>query len=188
MRVEFTRFVPGLPFPMNLPGKAAMPYTDSSSADSRAHDAAILALTLYAEAGDRPLRAIEALAALVMNRHRSGQGHWGQGITGICRAPFQFPCWNTRHPHHARLRAAAPGGVAAHSAQMELCHRVALRALAGALPDPTGGATHMHADDSQPSWSIGRTPVAEIGGLLFYRPEPAEARVRPRGPALALAV
>ena len=30
--------------------------------------------------------------------------------------------------------------------------------------------------------------MAEIGGLLFYRPEPAEARVRPRGPALALAV
>lgn len=173
---------------MNPPGKAAMTATDSSSADSRAHDAAILALTLYAEAGGRPLRAIEALAALVMNRHRSGQGHWGQGITGICRAPFQFPCWNSRHPQHARLRAAAPGGEAARSAQMELCRRVALRALAGALPDPTGGATHMHADDSQPSWSIGRTPVAEIGGLLFYRPEPAAVRQRVDRPALALAV
>ena len=165
-----------------------MTATDISSADSRAHDAAILALTLYAEVGDRPLRAIEALAALVMNRHRSGQRHWGQGITGICRAPFQFPCWNSRHPHHARLRAAAPGGEAARSAQMELCRRVALRALAGALPDPTGGATHMHADDSQPSWSIGHAPVAEIGGLLFYRLEPAAARQRVDRPALALAV
>ncbi|WP_253187729.1 hypothetical protein [Roseomonas sp. TAS13] len=96
-----------------------MPSTDSSSADSRAHDAAILALTLYSEAGDRPLRAIEALAALVMNRHRSGQGHWGQGITGICRAPFQFPCWNTRHPHHARLRAAAPGPAMSAAAAFE---------------------------------------------------------------------
>jgi spore germination cell wall hydrolase CwlJ-like protein len=46
----------------------------------------------------------------------------------------------------------------------------------------------MHADDSQPSWSIGRTPVAEIGGLLFYRPEPVTARARPGRPALALAV
>lgn len=173
---------------MNPPGKSVMTATDRSPADSRAHDAAILALTLYAEAGDRPLRAIEALAALVMNRHRSGQGHWGQGITGICRAPFQFPCWNSRHPHHARLRAAAPGGEAARSAQMELCRRVALRALAGALPDPTGGATHMHADDSQPSWSIGRTPVAEIGGLIFYRPDPTAARQRVDRPALALAV
>lgn len=171
---------------MNPPGKSAMTSPDSASADSRAHDAAILALTLYAEAGDRPLRAIEALAALVMNRHRSGQSHWGHGITGICRAPFQFPCWNTRHPNHARLRTAAPGGEAAHSAQMELCRRVALRALSGALPDPTGGATHMHADDSQPSWSIGRTPVAEIGGLLFYRPEPATARRQPAPLALAV--
>ena len=73
MRVEFTRFVPGPPFPMNLPGKAAMPSTDSSSADSRAHDAAILALTLYAEAGDRPLRAIEALAALVADKFGEGE-------------------------------------------------------------------------------------------------------------------
>ena len=54
--------------------------------------AEILALTLWGEAAGRPVRAIEALAALVMNRVRAGLPHWGQGVAGVCRAPFQFPC------------------------------------------------------------------------------------------------
>ena len=54
--------------------------------------AEILALTLWGEAAGRPVRAIEALAALVMNRVRAGVPHWGQGVAGVCRAPFQFPC------------------------------------------------------------------------------------------------
>ena len=36
----------------------------------RAIDIEILAMTVWAEAADKPVRAIEALAALVMNRLR----------------------------------------------------------------------------------------------------------------------
>ena len=125
-----------------------------------------LALTLWGEAAGRPVRAIEALAALVMNRARAGVPHWGRGVAEICRAPFQFPCWNRNHPRHALLR-----GVAAGDGALAICRRVAARAVAGALPDPTGGATHFHDAAVLPGWAIGRAASAEIGGFCFYRAE-----------------
>ncbi|WP_198369681.1 cell wall hydrolase [Roseomonas rosulenta] len=125
-----------------------------------------LALTLWGEAAERPVRAIEALAALVMNRERVGVPHWGNGVVGVCRAPFQFPCWNRNHPRHARLRDIPVGDAA-----LAICRRIAARALAGALPDPTGGATHFHDALALPGWALGRPAAAEIGRLCFYRAE-----------------
>ena len=126
----------------------------------------ILALTLWGEAADRPVRAIEALAALVMNRVGAGLPQWGHGVAGVSRAPFQFPCWNRNHPRHARLRDIPAGDAA-----LAICRRIATRALAGTLPDPTGGATHFHDALALPGWALGRPAVAEIGGLCFYRPQ-----------------
>ncbi|MBR0670389.1 cell wall hydrolase [Neoroseomonas soli] len=133
--------------------------------------AEILALTLWGEAADRPVRAIEALAALVMNRARraaesGGPAHWGSGVAGVCRAPFQFPCWNRNHPRHTALREVTPGDAA-----LAICRRIAARALTGALPDPTGGATHVHDATVLPGWALGRPAAAEIGGFCFYRAE-----------------
>jgi spore germination cell wall hydrolase CwlJ-like protein len=54
---------------------------------------------------------------------------------------------------------------------LAVCRRIARRAAAGALPDPTGGATHWHDAGALPGWALGRVPTAEIGGLVFYRPE-----------------
>ena len=132
--------------------------------------AEILALTLWGEAADRPVRAIEALAALVMNRARRSAepalAHWGSGVAAVCRAPFQFPCWNRNNPRHARLRDVPPGDGA-----LAICRGVAARAIGGALPDPTGGATHFHDAAALPGWALGRPAAAEIGGLCFYRAE-----------------
>ena len=130
--------------------------------------AEVLALTLWGEAADRPVRTLEAVAAVVMTRVRlaaapAGPVHLGQGVAAVCRAPFQFACW---HPGHPRQRALAelPAG-----ADLGPCRRVAARALSGALPDPTGGATHYHAAERLPRWALGRVPSVEIGGLVFYR-------------------
>ena len=75
----------------------------------RAIDIEILAMTLWAEAADKPVRAIEALAALVMNRLKAGRDPDARHIAAICRAPFLFSCWNRRDPRHAALRAIPPG-------------------------------------------------------------------------------
>jgi spore germination cell wall hydrolase CwlJ-like protein len=128
----------------------------------------VLALTLWGEADGRPVRAMEAVASVVMTRVRlaatpGGPTHLGQGVVAVCRAPFQFGCW---HPGHPRRRAIAelPEG-----AELGACRRVAARALAGVLADPTGGATHYHADEALPRWALGRMATAEFGGLVFYR-------------------
>jgi spore germination cell wall hydrolase CwlJ-like protein len=128
----------------------------------------VLALTLWGEADGRPVRAMEAVASVVMTRLRlatmpGGPAHLGRGVVAVCRAPFQFACW---HPGHARRRAIAE---LAEGTDLGACRRVAARAVAGALPDPTGGATHYHSDDVLPRWALGRVPTAELGGLVFYR-------------------
>ncbi len=48
------------------------------------------------------------------------------------------------------------------------CLRIARRALAGTLKDPTGGATHYHAGGMTPPWAKDRKPSAEIGRHRFY--------------------
>lgn len=141
------------------------------SSFSKRGDAAehILALTLWGEAAGRPVRAIEGVAAVVITRARlaarpDGPRHLGQGIAGICRSPFQFACWHPRHPRHAALAALPPGDAA-----FAICRRIAARAIAGLLPDPTEAATHYHALDHLPRWAVGRVATAELGGLAFYR-------------------
>lgn len=50
-----------------------------------------------------------------------------------------------------------------------MCLRVARRAIAGALTDPTGGATSCHPVEHTPRWAQDRAPIACIGRFLFYR-------------------
>jgi len=166
-----------------------------------------LSRTLYAEAGTRPLRAIEALAALVLNRARAAlprpprrpgaapfapggharlpdPGPWA--VAEACRDPFLFPSYNPRHPAHARLTAPPPGEPAGDAA-LAMCRRVAARALAGALADPTGGATHWHGPDRLPAWAVAREAEAEIGGLVFYRLDAVDRPASPARPVLVAA-
>ena len=171
----------------------------------KAADAAVevLARTLYAEAGTRPVRAIEALAALAANRARAalprpprvaGAAPFAPGgharlpeprpreLAAACRDPFLFPTCNPRHPGHALLVTPPPADPA-----LSVCRRIAARALSGALVDPTGGATHWHPADRLPAWAVAREALAEIGGLVFYRLETGQAPARPAAPALVAA-
>ena len=140
-------------------------------------------ITLRAEAGERPIQAIEALAALVVNRARLATrdetarlrfapgakaemtAAWPLLLGRVCRAPFLFACWNPRGPRHAAL-----GEAPECDPILATCRRIARRAASGTLPDATVGATHSHAAASLPGWALGRIPAAEIGGLVFYRP------------------
>lgn len=122
----------------------------------------ILARTLWGEARGESVRGIEAVAAVVINRARRG-GWWGRSVEGVCRKPMQFSCWNPDDPNRAKLEA-----VDESDRMFRICLRIARRALAGSVDDPTRGATHYHVRGLLPAWSRGREPSAEIGNHLFY--------------------
>mgnify|MGYP002780522019 CR=1 FL=1 len=154
---------------------------------SAAGAVALLAASLHAEAGTRPVRAIEALAAVVANRARDagrdaaarlrftpalragGMPSWPMLVAAACRAPFVFA------GHCAARYATTSGAAAEHDPAHAACRRIAARALAGTLGDPTGGATHWHVAEALPAWAVGQVALAEIGGLVFYRPRATAA-------------
>jgi N-acetylmuramoyl-L-alanine amidase len=128
----------------------------------------ILARTLWGEARGEPVRGKEAVACVVMNRVRTAQARggrywWGADPIAVCTKPWQFSCWNPADPNRAKLEA-----VTMEDRTFRMCVRIARRALAGVVDDPTGGATHYHTRDVAPPWSRGRSPTAEIGGHVFY--------------------
>ncbi len=135
----------------------------------------ILARTLHAEAAGCALRGVEALAALIIRRARMAMAcevastRFAHGavavgeaamVVAVCQAPFQFGCWR---------QGGAAWEAAPDSDALAMCRRVAIRALAGSLPDLAPGATHWHALHAMPAWALGRMPVAETGGLALYR-------------------
>ncbi len=81
----------------------------------------------------------------------------------VCLRPWQFSCWNEGDPNRAVIE-----NVDASNRNFASCLRIARRAVAGALEDPTMGATHYHARGSFPPWARGRKTSAEIGNHLFY--------------------
>lgn len=137
-----------------------------SCADTEAVDT--LARTLWGEARGEPVRGKEAVAAVILNRvarsmTRPNGYWWGGTVVEVCHKPWQFSCWNTGDPNRAKLLAVTP-----RDAAFAACLRIARRALAGHLPDPTGGATHYHARGIHPPWAWRHIPCAEIGHHLFY--------------------
>lgn len=156
------------PRPPPLPAPAA----------PRAHDAVIdtLARTLWAVARDQPVRVIEAVAAMVINQvpqarcdaeggRRAG---WGDAVIAVCRETDLLASRDgADHPDPANRPAIRTGDPV-----FSTCLRIARRAAAGVLADPTGGATRFHRNDSAPSWAIGHAPCVEIGTLVFYEPAP----------------
>ncbi|MGE5515311.1 MAG: cell wall hydrolase [Bacteroidota bacterium] len=128
----------------------------------RGSPADILARTLWGEARGETVRGIEAVSAVVMNRVRRG-GWWGNTVETVCLKPLQFSCWNPSDPNRVKLER-----VDEDDRQFRVCLRIARRAIAGSVDDPTNGATHYHVRGLLPAWSRDRTPSAEIGNHLFY--------------------
>lgn len=127
----------------------------------------VLARTVYGEARGEPVRGKEAVAAVVLNRvaraAARGGYWWGHSVVSVCLKPWQFSCWNPGDPNRDKLLAVTAG-----DRGYAVCLRVARRAVAGALRDPTGGATHYHVLDLEPPWAWRHVPCAQIGNHLFY--------------------
>jgi len=137
-------------------------------------DVDTLARTLWGEARGEPRDGKIAIAWVILNRYWQ-EFHGAQTITEVCRAPWQFSCWNADDPNHAQLllaNDATPG----FQECMQIANLVARPDSNQAQPpDPTNGATHYHtigrpswAKTWPPSWVLDHAPSARIGQHLFY--------------------
>lgn len=147
--------------------ETAEPRTVPAPGGTTADAVDTLARTVWGEARGEPVRGMEAVAAVIVNRvvlaQRRGGAWWGDTIVAVCRKPWQFSCWNHDDPNRPKLMA-----VTAADPVFAACLRIARRAVAGVLEDPVQGATHYHARDVSPGWAAGLVPCAEIGDHLFY--------------------
>lgn len=128
----------------------------------------VLARTLYGEARGELVRGKEAVASVVINRvrrarDRGGVYWWGHDIESVCKKPWQFSCWNVNDPNRAKIER-----VDENNRTFQTCLRIARRAIAGAMKDPTDGATHYHVRSMTPPWAQTKKASAIIGNHAFY--------------------
>jgi spore germination cell wall hydrolase CwlJ-like protein len=132
-------------------------------------DKAILVRTVLGEAGGEPDDGQKAVAAVILNRLRSGK--YGTTVPNVVTAKGQFEPWMTPEGRKRML------GYTADGADYQRAAANVDAMLAGDAEDPTGGATHFFAPKTQaalgrnaPSWAQG-DPLAVIGGHQFYSPD-----------------
>ncbi len=145
-----------------------------SAADGEAHayyrelEIDTLARTIWGEARGEGSVGMQAVAAVILNRHKISEAKggmwWGNTPIQICQKPYQFSCWNRSDPNFRKLI-----DVGEDDLYFATALRIARRALCGALSDPTSGATHYHAAGISPYWAKNEKPVAVIGRHIFYR-------------------
>lgn len=149
-----------MPVTAGIPTPPPAPPVQPDAAANGVDAVDTLARTLWGEAHGEPVRGIEAVAAVIVNRVRQADS---RGALAVCRESLRLPCWSADCADRPRMLA-----VEGTDPVFATCLRVARRAVAGVLPDPTGGATRYHRAGDRPYWAEGLFPYAEIGGSLFY--------------------
>lgn len=144
------------------PNPAALPFSFSGNAASRAQALQCLASAVYYEAGSQDDNGQRAVAQVVLNRVRhpafpaSVCSVVYEGSTRTTGCQFTFTCDGSlgRQPDAAGWRRAT---------------RIAEAALSGYVYAPVGWATHYHADYVLPTWASTMAKNAVVGAHLFYR-------------------
>jgi conjugal transfer mating pair stabilization protein TraG len=122
--------------------------------------------TLVFEAGSETDEGKAAVVHVILNRIKSRR--WADTIKGVVTAPWQFEPWMTRRKEIKALSSDDP--------RYQDAARIADSVLAGAVPDPTDGATHFlnpeivrkRRGGSLPAWARGEGQ--SIGNHTFYAP------------------
>lgn len=125
-------------------------------------DVTCLAQNIWFEARGSSAEDQLAVAHVVLNRVASH--HYPDAVCAVVWQAKQFS-W-THDGRSDRVRFANE-----HDRLIwkELV-QISMAALAGAVPDPTGGATHYHADYVSPGWSSRMRRLIQIDEHIYYRP------------------
>ena len=122
-----------------------------------------LALNLYHEARSEPLEGQIAVAAVTLNRVRSGD--FPDSVCGVVKQGGQKQLNRCQFSWWCDGKSDEPANAEAWAKSEAL----ARRALFGELADPTGGALWYHATYVSPFWSNRKVQTAWIGRHIFYR-------------------
>jgi spore germination cell wall hydrolase CwlJ-like protein len=125
----------------------------------------------WGEARSEGAQGLQAVINVIDNRARmdlfndNKPDWWGESHAGVATQPYQFSAYNENDPNRPQLEAVT-------DADPLFVEAVALaaKAVAGRLPDITGGATHYHTTSlTPPDWALGAEPTAVIGKHIFYK-------------------
>lgn len=112
----------------------------------------LLALCIWSEARGEPYLGKLAVGHVVQNRV-AAQSWFGQTMGAVILKPWQFSWFNE-----------PTGPVQVDDA----CLAIADLTARNVTIDPTGGATHFHADYVKPDWAALMKFTGQIGRHLFY--------------------
>lgn len=127
-----------------------------------------LALNIYHEARNQPVKGQVAVSHVVLNRvadkrypndvcsvvQQAKRTKYGKLILHKC----QFSWWCDGKSDHPR-----------DSDAFRWAMHVSLGVIYGQYPDLSNGATHYHSDKVSPKWAIKKVKTAVIGNHIFYR-------------------
>lgn len=142
----------------------------------RERDIDLLARTIWGEARGEGIAGQVAVGWTIRNRVEMDLGRdgkpdwWGEGYEGVCRAPWQFSCWNKNDPNYPYLSGARD----IPNSQYMLAREAAVAVIEGRQPDPTGGATHYYATTmpKAPKWASRAARTCKIGRHIFFKDVP----------------
>lgn len=129
---------------------------------ANSRDVEILAKTIYGEARNQSDDAMRGVASVVLNRFH---GHDAGSIADVCLKPRQFQAWQSP-VNLIAMNAASPTNPA-----YARCLSIAQAAVAGTLPDNTGGAWFYYSPpvvNPPKSWGA-VTFTKRIGAFSFFR-------------------
>lgn len=143
----------------------ALPLFDFSKlldTTTKAQEVDILARTIWGEARGEGETGMHAVANVIVNR-ANAPSWWGTSIVDVCLKDKQFSVWNRGDPNYALVTS-----VTTDNAMFKKALAIAAKAVAGTLPDITGGATHYHTTAISPYWASSLSVTGVIGAHKFY--------------------
>lgn len=136
------------------------------------NDLDTLTRTIYGEARGESREGKIAVGWVI--RNRASRSAFATSLVGqpgaiarVCRAPWQFSCWNADDPNLPKLLDMKTTGSD---------EEIVAMAVLGTTPDPTIGADHYHTISIKPYWAPYMRKTVTIGNHVFYN---SQAVTRP---------
>lgn len=151
-------------------------YHEGKTFSSKHHKAeALLAGVLFGECRGENIQCMYAVGHVAMNRARLDlDKRYGKGLWGVLKKRKQFSCLNKNDPNLKSIELAMAGKLKKGSVadqKWQLAQNIAHDLMHRSTEDPTGFATHYHANWMRAKWADdrGMTKTVKLAGHTFYR-------------------